>query len=38
VTNEELDRARVDEAIRAGNGIVENVALHAALQPEEGER
>ena len=34
MTNEELDRARVDEAIRAGNGV--SVALHAARLAREG--
>jgi len=36
VTNEELDRARVDEAIRTGNGIVGSVALIAARLAREG--
>jgi hypothetical protein len=36
VTNEELDRARVDEAIRAGNGIVGSIALIAARLAREG--
>ena len=36
MTNEELDRARVDEAIRTGNGIVGSVALIAARLAREG--
>ena len=36
MTNEELDRARVDEAIRNGNGIVGSVALIAARLAREG--
>lgn len=36
MTNEELDRARVDEAIRNGNGIVGSVALTAARLAREG--
>ena len=36
MTNDELDRARVDEAIRAGNGIVGSVALIAARLAREG--
>ena len=36
MTNEELDIARVDEAIRAGNGIVGTVALIAARLAREG--
>lgn len=36
MTNEELDRARVDEAIRTGNGIVGTVALIAARLAREG--
>ena len=36
MTNEELDRARVDEAIRTGNGIVGTVARIAARLAREG--
>ena len=36
MTNDELDRARVDEAIRTGNGIVGSVALIAARLAREG--
>ena len=36
MTNEELDHARVDEAIRTGNGIVGTVALIAARLAREG--
>ena len=36
MTDEELDRARVDEAIRTGNGIVGSVALIAARLAREG--
>jgi len=34
MTNEELDRARVEEALRVGNGV--NMALHAARLAREG--
>ena len=34
MTNEELDHARVDEAMEVGNGV--NVALHAARLAREG--